>query len=318
MSVLITGSSGYFGRIITSHLVRCGIRVIGVDIKEDPVCRERELFRFYRCSITDRQRLMEIFAVEQPSDVLHFAATFNSVRDSRREYEIDVGGSMNVLQVADSTPSVRKLIYSSSASIYGASSSNRSWLDETCPLNPGKYRYALIKRAVEQAYFSSEKRDDLHIISLRICTVVGPSYAKPRSVVSIMLRLPWFPGSFMDRKVQFIHEEDFVSLIYKVIEDDEIEGIFNLAADSYSVVSEVVPPKKCIPLPVSALKPIMWILWHLRLVNLQPASLPYTIYPIVINPLKLISRFGYRYKYSSSESFASVKECNMIPAEARF
>jgi UDP-glucose 4-epimerase len=317
MSILITGSSGYFGRLMTAHLVGCGIRVIGIDIHEDPERSEGQYFRFYRCCITDRQRLKEIFDSEQPSEVLHFAATFNRVRDARREYEIDVGGSMNVFQVADSTPSVRKLIYSSSASIYGASPANRSWLDESHPLNPGKYRYALIKRTVEQAWFTSKKRDDLHVISLRVCTVVGPLYAKPRSVVSIMLRLTWFPRSFMDRKVQFIHEEDFVLLMHKILDDSEMEGIFNLAADSFSVVSEVVPPKKCIPLPVAALKPLMWVLWHLRLVNLQPASLRYSMYPVVINPLKLISRFGYRFRYSSSESFTSVRRCNMIPAGAR-
>lgn len=318
MSILITGSSGYFGRLMTSHLVGCGIRVIGIDVREDPESREGEFFRFYRCCITDRQRLKEIFDIEQPAEVLHFAATFNRVRDARREYEIDVGGSINVFEAAERTPSVRKLIYSSSASIYGASPSNRPWLDENCSLKPGKYRYALIKRAVEQAYFSLEKREDIHVISLRVCTVVGPFYSKPGSVVSLMLRLPWFPKTFMDRKVQFMHEEDFVLLMHKILDDNEIEGIFNLAADSYSVVSEVVPRKRCIPFPVSALKPLMWILWHLRLVNLQPASISYSIYPIVINPLKLISRFGYRFRYSSSESFTSVREHNMIPADARF
>ena len=318
MSILITGSSGYFGRIMTSYLVECGIRVIGINLAKNPQINEGELFRFYRCSVTDREKLKEIFKAEQPSAVFHFAATFNKVRDARKEYETDVGGSINVMQVADGTPSVKKLIYSSSATVYGASPCNCSWLDENTPLNPGKYRYALIKRTVEQAWFSAEKRDDLHIISLRICTVVGPSYAKPKSVVSIMLRLPWFPADFMNRKVQFIHEEDFKLLMHKILDDNEIEGIFNLAADSYSVVSEVVPRKKCIPFPVSALKPVMWILWHLRLVNLQPASLSYTMYPVVINPLKLVRRFRYRFRYSSSESFTSVRERNMIPAGARF
>jgi nucleoside-diphosphate-sugar epimerase len=318
MSILITGSSGYFGRLIANNLIRDGIRVVGIDIVKNPELEEGEHFRFYNCSITDREMLRDIFLREQPTDVMHFACTFNKIRDRKKEYEIDIGGSINVLEITNETSSVRRLIYSSSGAIYGADNREGLWLSETTPVNPGKYRYGLNKKLVEEAFFSAGKRDDLHIISLRICTVVGPLYSKPRSVVSLLIKVPYFPDSFREKRIQFMHEEDFVNIMREIIRDNEIEGIFNVAADSYSVVSEVVPGKKYFNFPVISLKPVLWVLWNLKLLNLQPTSLRYSLYPILIDPSKLVKRYRYKFKYSSSESFVITLKNNRLPADSKF
>ncbi len=318
MSILITGSSGYFGSLVVNDLISKGIRVIGIDIKENPQQEEGEHFRFFKCCITNRARLREIFTEEQPTDVMHFACTFNKVRDRKREYEIDIGGSINVLEISNETTSVRKLIYSSSAAIYGADNRNGLWLSETTPVNPGKYRYGINKKLIEQAFFSARKRADLHIISLRVCTVVGPDFSKPRSVVSLLIKLPYLPLTFREKKIQFMHEEDFVNIMQKIISDNEIEGIYNFAADSYSVVSQVVPEKKYINFPVAGLKPLLWVLWNLKLLNLQPSSLKYSLYPVVLDPSKLVKRYGYDFKYSSSESFINTLKNNRLPADSKF
>lgn len=318
MCILITGSSGYFGRLVASDLISNGYRVVGIDIRSDNGQEEGEHFRFYNCSITNRERLREIFLSEQPTVVMHFACTFNKIRDRKREYAIDIGGSINVLEVSNETPTVRRLIYSSSAAIYGADNHNGKWLSETTPVNPGKYRYGINKKLIEQAWFSARRRDDLRIVSLRICTVVGPVYSKPRSVVSILIRMPWLPFSFRQKKVQFMHEEDFAGLMREIIRDNEIEGIYNLAADSCSVVGEVVPAKRYIKLPLSGLKPLLWVLWSLRILNLQPASLKYCLYPVLIDPSKLVERYGYHFRYTSSESFAETVRNNRLPSDARF
>jgi len=318
MCILITGSSGYFGKVVVSDLMSNGYRVVGIDIRRDTQQAEGESFRYYDCSITDRSKLSEIFDRERPSAVFHFACTFNKVRDRKREYEIDVEGSVNVLRVCNETPSVRRLIYSSSAAIYGAANRNGAWISETEPVAPGRYRYGINKKLIEEALFSAERRADLHIVSLRICTVVGPAYFKARSVVSILIRMPYLPASFRRKKVQFMHEADFVTLMRKVMGDDEIEGIYNVAADSYSVVGEVVPGKKYVRFPLSGLKPVLWVLWNLRILNLQPASLRYCLYPVLLDPSRLAQRYGYSFRYSSSESFAETVLSNSLPADAKF
>ncbi len=318
MSILITGSSGYFGRLVAGDLICAGLSVAGVDINENPDMKVSDQFRFFRCCITDRGSLGRIFQEVRPTVVIHFACSFNKVRNRKREYEIDVAGSRNVLELCNETLSVKKLVYSSSAAIYGASKGNGTWLSETDGVNPGKYRYGLNKKLIEHDLFTFMKRADLHVISLRICTVVGPEYCKPRSVVSILLTLPLLPGSFRDKKVQFLHEADFINLMRIVTEDPEIEGVYNLAADSCSVVGEMLPGKRYLDFPVQALKPMLWVLWSLRILNLQPCSLSYSLYPVLIDPSRLRSRYNYNYSYSSSEALSDTIRNNKLPAGTLF
>ncbi len=58
------------------------------------------------------------------------------------------------------------------------------------------------------------------------------------------------PGFFRETKVQFLHTDDFVSLINLILNDDQIEGIFNVAPDTYSVVKRIVPDRIYIRVPV--------------------------------------------------------------------
>lgn len=303
MKVLITGVAGNLGKIITRHLILKNIRVIGIDTSKHLDNLSNPLFKYYKCSITDEQRLKTIFNKEQPSNVIHLACTFNRVRNRKNEMEIDIGGSKNVLKISNNTPSVKQIIYSSSAAAYGGHEDNASWLTEEHELRPGKYRYGIIKKMVEKIYFGSKTRDDLNIISLRICSVVGPSFKKKKCAVSILINSKFMLEQWKQNKIQFLHEEDFNSIISKILTDEKIHGVYNLAPDSYSQVNELVPDKKYIKVPLSLIIILLWILWYLRVLNLRPASLQQSIYPIVLSPLKLISRYRYKFKYNSEGAF---------------
>ncbi|MEJ2114158.1 MAG: NAD(P)-dependent oxidoreductase, partial [Flavobacteriaceae bacterium] len=103
MKVLITGAAGKLGKIITKHLISKNISVIGIDLSENLDYSFNPLFRYYQCSITEEQKLHNIFKKEQPSNVIHLACTFNRVRNRKNETEIDIGGSENVLNISNKT-----------------------------------------------------------------------------------------------------------------------------------------------------------------------------------------------------------------------
>jgi len=318
MKVLITGSSGSLGSMIVSNLVSKRVSVIGIDVKESAENQPCDYFGFYNCCITDREGLEVIFRKEQPTHVIHLACTFNKVRDRQKEHLIDIGGSTNIIEVSDKTLSVRQLIFSSSTAAYGAHKDNPEWIKETNPLRPGKYRYGVNKKLIEDVYSQIPVREDLHLVFCRICTVIGPTYNKPASVVSILLKLPWLPKFVRENKVQFLHADDFVSLISLIISDDQITGIYNVAPDSYAVAKNLVPGKKFIWVPVSVVTIALGILWYLKILNLEPAGLNASIYPILLDPDKIVSRFNYKFKFSATEAFEDVKIHNMIPTTAKF
>jgi len=316
MKVLVTGSSGYLGGILTRYLIINKIHVVGIDHRVVMGNISGNYFQFYKCSITDKESLESIFREEQPTHVVHFACTFNKVRDRRREYEIDISGSKNVLDISNNTPSVKQLIFSGSTAAYGSYCNNPPWLKETNPLRPGRYRYGINKKLIEQYFTETHLREDLKLIILRICNVVGPSFNKPRSAVSILIKLPYLPRFCKENKIQFLHEEDMYVLIKMILEDDQVKGTFNLAPDSFSSVKELVPDKKFVMIPVFFIKCILWILWNLKILNLQPSSLNISIYPIILDPSKLASRYGYRFKYSSTEAFVDMVLNNKIPVNS--
>ena len=315
MNVVITGSSGYLGSILVKLLVSRKIHVTGIDIRSNNSGFDPEYFTFYKCCITDRENLEEIFLKEQPTHVVHFACSFNKIRDRKLEYAIDVGGSNNILDISNRTISVMQLIYSSSAAAYGGCSDNADWISESHPLRPGNYTYGINKKLIERSYLSSPVRENLHILVLRICSVTGPSFPKERVVLRLLTRFPALPGFCRLNKIQLLHEEDFLSLMELIILDENIEGIFNIAPETYSFISDIVPDKKYISVSVGFIKSVLWILWQLHILNLQPASISNSFFPIILDPSKVTTRYGYRFKYSTAEAFSETinKSTDSLP-----
>ena len=312
MKVLITGAAGNLGKVIIQHLISRNIPVVGIDTN-DYLDYSSDKFKFYKCSITEEHKMNSIFKQEQPSNVIHLAATFNRVRNRKTEMDIDVGGSENVLKISNNTPSVKQIIYSSSAAAYGGHKDNCLWLNEDHELRPGKYRYGIIKKMVESIYFGANTRKDLNIVSLRICSVIGPSFNKKRCAVSILINSKYLLEQWRENKIQFLHEDDLNDLISKILKDQNIHGKFNLAPDSYSQVKKLVPGKKYIKIPLLTILVLMWVLWYLRVLNLRPTSLKQSIYPIVLSPSKLISRYMYKFKYNSEEAFIDTLKHFSVP-----
>ncbi len=305
MKVLITGSSGYLGSLLVNYMVSKKITVIGIDNRSGNAVLPGEYFKFYLCSIIDRALLEEIFFREQPTHIIHFACTFNKVRDRKKEQLIDVDGSENILDISNRTLSVEQVIHSSSAAAYGGWMDNPEWINESHPLRPGKYRYGMNKKAIEQIYLTLAVRENLRIVILRICTVTGPFFTSDRIILRLLTQFPFLPGFCKDCKIQLLHEDDFVSLLDKVINDSLIKGVYNVAPDSFAAVRDLAPGKKYFMFSAGVIKSILWVLWNLKILNLQPAGINNSIYPIILDPAKLQARYNYKFRYSTAEALAA-------------
>jgi nucleoside-diphosphate-sugar epimerase len=309
MKLLITGSSGNVGFILSKYFSQKGIRVVGLDIVKNPIWEGNNNFTFYKADVTGIDELRKIFSKENPTHILHLAYLMKPLHNVIKEYVIDVGGSKNVIIVSNETTSVKQFIQFSSTSAYGGWPDNRLWIKETDPLRPGDYRYGINKKKIEEYINTFNGRKDLKFVIVRLCTIIGPSEYKKGGLVRLIANSPFlimYGSRHCD--VQFIHEDDLTSLIDLIIKDKDIEGTFNLVPDSYSTVKDLVPDKKFLNLPLQCMKALTGLLWFLRIARMRPPAIQLSAYGIVADAEKLKKRYNYTFKYTTLTGFRQVVE----------
>jgi UDP-glucose 4-epimerase len=127
--LLVTGGAGYIGSHTCVELLQAGREVVVVDnlcnSRREVLGRiERITGRtvvFYECDVRDAAALREIFRTHRIDAVLHFAglkAVGESVERPLDYYDDNVGGTLT-LCAAMAQAGVRRLVFSSSATVYG-------------------------------------------------------------------------------------------------------------------------------------------------------------------------------------------------------
>lgn len=158
MMVLVTGGAGYIGSHTCLALLQKGHDVVVMDnlsnSKPEALSRVealagRKLAGFHRSDIRDRVALSEVFGAHSFDAVIHFAAlkaVGESVAQPLRYYENNVAGTL-ALVGAMNEAGVRRLVFSSSATVYGDPASVPISEDfPTAPTNP----YGWSKSMTEQ------------------------------------------------------------------------------------------------------------------------------------------------------------------------
>jgi dTDP-4-dehydrorhamnose reductase len=101
MKILITGSSGMLGTELCEVLGKEN-EIVAVDVT-GPQTSAAGPRAFYEASVTDAEKMKEIFDKEKPDMVIH-AAAFTDVdgceKDPDRAYEVNVKGTRNIVEAA--------------------------------------------------------------------------------------------------------------------------------------------------------------------------------------------------------------------------
>ncbi|MCH7661506.1 MAG: SDR family NAD(P)-dependent oxidoreductase [Euryarchaeota archaeon] len=196
MTVLITGGAGFIGGHIAQRFVERGHGVVVLDsfepfyslgIKERTVetCREiaaegEGSYELVSEDLRDTDRVNDL--VSEAEYVYHQAAQAGvraSVENPRKVNEINIDGTINVLEAARNSDTERVVIASSS-SVYG----KPSYLpyDEDHPTTPVS-PYGVSKLATEQYARVYNEVYGLPTVSLRYFTVYGPRM-RPNMAIS--------------------------------------------------------------------------------------------------------------------------------------
>ena len=182
MKVLVTGGLGFIGSHTVVELAKEGHEVIIVDnlynSKEDVLERLEKItgkkFKFYKYDLTEKEKIEEIFAENKIEAVIHFAgykAVGESVKKPLMYYQNNLFSTINLLEVMKEH-NVKKIIFSSSATVYGDQGKEKysEDLGRGKTTNPYGTTKAMIEKILEDLYASD---NSWNITILRYFNPVG-------------------------------------------------------------------------------------------------------------------------------------------------
>lgn len=141
-TTLITGGAGYIGSHTAVELLQAGHHVVMVDNFSNSCSAVLERIQaltgravcFVQADVRDANALERLFAQHPIDGVIHFAglkAVGESVAQPLRYFDNNVGSTLALVQAMDRA-AVRRLVFSSSATVYGGLA--QSPIDENTPL----------------------------------------------------------------------------------------------------------------------------------------------------------------------------------------
>lgn len=177
MSILITGGAGYIGSCTTLQIIKkTSQNCIIIDKIESNnlkklLCLYPKNIIFYKLDMCNYEELANVFERHKIDSVIHFAAytiVSESEKNPHKYFYNNINSTLNLLELMTKYQ-VKKLIFSSSASVYG--NSKYIPIDENHPLNPIS-PYAISKKISEEI-ISKYSEKGINFISLRYFNPAG-------------------------------------------------------------------------------------------------------------------------------------------------
>jgi len=219
--ILVTGAAGFIGSHLCEALIRVEHEVVGLDSFDDfydPAQKRQNLSAILN---HPRFTLMEgdirdVRMVERTLDgidvVVHLAARAGvrpSIEQPRLYQDVNVGGTLVILEAARRHPTTR-FVFGSSSSVYGNSS--KVPFAESDPVDAPISPYAATKRAGELLGRTYHHLYGMPMTCLRFFTVYGPRQ-RPDLAIHKFARLieagrpiPVFGDGSMTRDYTFIND----------------------------------------------------------------------------------------------------------------
>jgi UDP-glucose 4-epimerase len=320
MRVLITGTAGYVGSLLAERLLSDSdvTHVVATDRRvrnEAPLPESPKLTQIHGrledpSFVAGWERHLPLDAVVHAA----FGVRAGYGREAKAVEHANIEGCRNVFDFCF-RHAVPRLIYFSSASVYGAGSGNTldHFFSEAEPLREETYPYGAQKRLTEELLESMHGSNGQHtrVVIIRPCSITGPRFlAEPTKKITLVAfltkLLPFIPEVSTEWSRQYIHEEDLCAATKLLMTTNDVAPFdsFNLAPHDYLTAKDIAEAlgKRTIRLPAGVMSAAMWALWHgtRGRVPTPSGSIEFYRYPINLDGRK-ITRLGFEYRYGSRE-----------------
>jgi nucleoside-diphosphate-sugar epimerase len=250
-TILVTGGAGFIGSHVVEQLLERPVAAIvviddfvrGTARNLETAARDPRV-RVVEGSVTDIELIRSL--MNDCEYAFHLAALWlhECVHEPRKALDVNVGGTYNVAEAARNT-GVRKVVYSSSASVYGDAVAIP--MTEEHPFN-NRTMYGATKIAGEQFFRAFHEQSGLDWVGLRYMNVYGPRMDYLGAYVSVIMKVldridaGERPVIFGDgsQTYDFVHVADVARANVFALESDATDELFNVGMGVKTTINELV------------------------------------------------------------------------------
>jgi UDP-glucose 4-epimerase len=302
--VVITGISRHLAAKLAQRLERDTDveSIVGVDVEEPEVDLERT--EFVRADIRN-PLIVKVLQASEADTLVHLNIIATPTRVGGRSVmkEINVIGSLQLFAASQKAKTLRKVVMKSTTAVYGAGPNDPAvFVEEMGMPSAPSSGYARDAMEVEQAARDyGRRRRGGGLTILRFANFMGSEIETP---LTRYFSLPVVPTPLgFDPRIQFIHEDDAVEVLYRATRDDH-PGIFNVAADGVLLLSQAVRicGKLSLPIPLPVATPLARAMRRLGLIDFPTDQLQFLVYGRVADNQRLKHEFGVTPRFTTRES----------------
>lgn len=234
MRALVTGGSGYLGRLLIEGLVDRGFECVAVDIREGaPISPGSTLFR----GDATHTAVLEAAAGSDKVDVVfHLASQIDfAVGSQSALYDNNVGATRAVAEFAKAR-GVPKVVFTSSNSVYLGNRLKRPVLESDIPKPADEYG----RSKVDSEKILAEYASEFDSVSIRCPNIMDAGRLGMLSVFFDFIlegRKCWVIGGG-DVRYQCIYAQDLIDACVKAIALDHTD-VFNIGSDDVPTIREM-------------------------------------------------------------------------------
>lgn len=235
--VLITGAGGFVGAHLAQCLSQKKYKVIAVVHRK----QRGDASGHWPLDLTDQAQVFKAVRKFCPDAICHLGAlSIPRVSWGAREktFLINVGGTIHLLEAVRRYRPSARILFMSSAQVYGRHFASGKPIDESCPPWP-ENPYAFSKAAAEMACLEYERRFGTDVVVVRALNIVG---AKARADLAFsewcaqIVRAEALkrPGTVstgdLSLKRDFLHASDATRALELLLRRGKKGNIYNLAS----------------------------------------------------------------------------------------